>query len=398
MHKSLDGVRVLDLSRVVSGPFCGAMLADLGAEVIKLEGPGQAIDQSRLADEVTMVKGASTLFISLNRGKKGLTLDLKAVKGKEIFKALVEESDVLIENFRPGVMERLGLSYPTLRQVNPRLIYLSIAGFGEGSPYEEMPAYDTIMQAMSGMMSATGFPDGPPTKVSGYIADYAAGLYGTIAICASLQARSTGGSGQFIEISMLDSIFSLLGIPLYIYLASGQVTERMGNADPSVYPMDLYRAKDGYFALAAYDPNNLQRFCQAIERTDLIPEDHATAFSISQERRNEMKGVIETWASERSVKEILEILRAKGVPAGPLLDIEQISESEHIASRGMLVEVEDPIAGRLRVPACPMKMSETPVEVTASAPQLSEHTALILGEILDLDCDEISQLRSEGVI
>lgn len=398
MKQALEGIRVVDLSWVVSGPFCGALLADMGADVIKVEGPAPAFDQSRIADEVTMVDGTSTLFVSLNRGKRGLNLNLKTEKGKRLCRQLVSVSDVLLENYRPGVMERLGLSYPALRQTNLGLIYASITGFGEGSPYEDMPAYDMIAQAMSGMMSATGFPGGPPTKTAGYIADYSAGLYTALAVVAALHARGASGEGQHIEVSMLDSVFTLLGVPLYIYLATGRVVGRIGNADQSVYPFDLFHAKDGYFALAAYDPGNFRRFCAAIGRPDLISEDGSSGFAIGWERREELRGVIERWATDRGVDEILALFRSEGVPAGPVFDIEEIAESEHIRARQMLVPVEDPSAGRLRVPAFPIKMSETPLQVHGSAPSHGEHSEEILREVLHISESEIAQLKAEGVV
>jgi CoA:oxalate CoA-transferase len=398
MKKALSGLRVLDLSRVISGPLCGAMLADLGAEVIKIEGPGNAQDQMRLSDDVTMVNGIPLIFLALNRGKKAITLNFKTEQGRELFRELVKRSDVVIENFRPGVMDRLGLPYSSLKELNPGLVYLSISGFGRGSPYENLPAYDLIAQAMGGLMSLTGQPGGPPTRTGSYVGDLTAGIYGAFAICAALHAREIHGTGQFLEISLLDTIFSLLDIPLSIYLATGRIVERVGNADHSVYPFDLFQAKDGFFVLAAYDPITFQRLCEAIGRPDLALSDRFIDFAARSANRSELKEIIEAWSATKTVMEVLEILNEAGAPAGPVMNVGQIAESDHVKARQMLVNVDHPVCGQTRLPALPVKFSETPATIDMPAPLPGRDTKEILGKLLAIGENQIQRLQAGGVI
>jgi CoA:oxalate CoA-transferase len=397
MKKALQGVRILDFTRVLSGPFCTAMLADLGAEVIKVEGPGEAGDVLR-SEGWGLIGGEPISFMAINRGKKGITINLKKQKGKDIIKKLVGISDVVIENFRPGVMERFGLSYDTLKEINPKIIYVSINGFGRGSPYETLPSYDIVAQAMGGLMSVTGEEDGPPTRVGSNVGDTYGALYSAFSICVALLAREKYGVGQQIEISMCDSIFSILDIPLYNYLATNKVPTRIGCTDPFVYPFDRYSASDGFFVLAAYDPRTFLRFCEAIERPDLLQDEEFASISARSRNRTKLKKIIEDWSARRTVEEVSQIMGKAGVPTAPVLNIGQIVESEHIKSREMLVEVEHPRAGKTRIPALPVKFSETPAKIEKPSPLLGQHNEEILIELLGYNKEEIERLREEEVI
>lgn len=397
MKRAFQGIRILDFTRVLSGPFCTAMLADLGAEVIKVEGPGDASDILRFEDWGT-INDEPIFFMAVNRGKKGIVLDLKTKKGKEIVTELAAISDVIVENFRPGVMERLGVGYSTVKEINPQIIYASLSGFGKGSPYEEMPAFDIVAQAMGGLMSVTGEENGPPMRVGANVGDTFASLYAAFAIATALWVRETRGIGQRIEISMCDAIFSILDVALYKYLATGDVPTRIGSADHTVYPFDLFSASDGFFVLAAYDPRTYPRFCEAIGRPDLVEAQEFATVDQRWTNRAQMKKIIENWSSRRTVDEVLEIMGEAGVPAAPVLNIQDIAESDHIDARNILIDIEHPKAGKTRIPIIPVKFSETPACIERPSPQLGQHTDEVLGDLLGMTEEEIGQLRRKKII
>lgn len=397
MKRAFQGIRILDFTRVLSGPFCTAMLADLGAEVIKVEGPGDASDILRFEDWGT-INDEPIFFMAVNRGKKGIVLDLKTKKGKEIVTELAAISDVIVENFRPGVMERLGVGYSTVKEINPQIIYASLSGFGKGSPYEEMPAFDIVAQAMGGLMSVTGEENGPPMRVGANVGDTFASLYAAFAIATALWVRETRGIGQRIEISMCDAIFSILDVALYKYLATGDVPTRIGSADHTVYPFDLFSASDGFFVLAAYDPRTYPRFCEAIGRPDLVEAQEFATVDQRWTNRAKMKKIIENWSSRRTVDEVLEIMGEAGVPAAPVLNIQDIAESDHIDARNILIDIEHPKAGKTRIPIIPVKFSETPACIERPSPQLGQHTDEVLGDLLGMTEEEIGQLRRKKII
>lgn len=397
MIRAFQGIRILDFTRVLSGPFCTAMFADLGAEVIKVEGPGNASDILRFEDWGT-INGEPIFFMAVNRGKKGIVLDLKTQKGKEIIEELAAISDVIVENFRPGVMERLGIGYSTVKEINPQIIYASLNGFGSGSPYEKMPAYDIVAQAMGGLMSVTGEENGPPMRVGANVGDTFASLYAAFAIATALWVREIRGIGQQIEISMCDSIFSILDVALYKYLATGEVPARIGSADHTVYPFDLFAASDGSFVLAAYDPRSYPRFCEAIGQPGLVDAQEFAGVEQRWKNRAQMKSIIENWSSKRPVGEVLEIMAEAGVPAAPVLNIQEIAESDHIDARNILIDIEHPKAGKTRIPVMPVKFSETPACIERPSPLLGQHTDEILGDLLGMSEERIAQLRRQEII
>jgi CoA:oxalate CoA-transferase len=391
---ALDGIRVLDLTRMLAGPLCTALLADIGAEVIKIENPEGGDDARqffpRQGDE-------STYFMLLNRGKKSLTLDLKAKQGIELIEALVEKSDVLVENFRPGTAKRLGIDYERLSKINPRLIYASISGFGQTGPMSHQPSYDIIAQAMSGLMSITGSPDGPPTRVGESIGDIIAGLYASWGILAALQARTRTGRGQHLDIAMLDSLFSLLVTPLSQYFFTGIVPHRVGNRHPVSTPFDTYRASDGLVVIAVANNSLFARLCDAIGHPEL-PTD--TRFS-SDDRRtaNEpaLRAIIEQWTGTRSVDEILDHIGRAGVPVSAIWTIAQAAESDHLRNRGFVQQVNHPTAGAIRLVGQPVRFSDSASGVRPP-PLLGEHTETVLQECLGLNDGQIAELRTGKVI
>ena len=395
MQRALEGVRVLDLTRVLSGPFCTAILADMGAEVIKVEHP-RGGDLSR--EPSVSVNGESYYFMSLNRGKKGITLNLKSPEGIEILKGLAEKSDVIVENFRAGVMQKLGLSYDEICEVKPDIVYLSISGFGQNSPLGHLPAFDLVAQAMGGIMSINGHPGTPPTRVGVSLGDTATALYAAFAVVAALYHRRIHGVGQYIDVAMVDSIYSLLEMSLFKYLGQGEVPGRIGSRHPTSYPYDVFRASDGYFVIATFDNAAFGRLCEAIERPDLPAREEFATDTIRGKHTGELKEIIENWAARLPVEEAIRILERCGVPVAPIYDIGQISESDHIKAREMLVPVEHPVAGTVRLPALPVKFSATPAHISAPSPALGQHTETVLAELLDYAPEQIAALRRSGTI
>jgi crotonobetainyl-CoA:carnitine CoA-transferase CaiB-like acyl-CoA transferase len=391
---ALSGIRVIDLTRMLAGPLCTALLADIGAEVIKIENPDGGDDARQFHPR----KGnESTYFMLLNRGKKSLTVDLKSKKGLALIEALVEKSDVLVENFRPGTVKRLGIDYERLSKINPRLIYASISGFGQTGPLSHQPSYDIIAQAMSGLMSITGAPDGPPTRVGESIGDITAGLYASWGILAALQARARSGRGQHLDIAMFDSLFSLLVTPLSQYFFTGVVPHRVGNRHPVSTPFDTYRASDGLVVIAVANNSLFAKLAEAIGH----PEFATDARFSSDDRRtaNEpaLRVLIEQWTSTRTVAEVIEHIGRAGVPVSPIWTVAQAADSDHVRSRGIVHEVNHPTAGAIKLVEQPVRFSESASDVAAS-PLLGEHTDKVLHDILGLGDGAIAELRAGKVI
>lgn len=393
--RPLEGVRVLDLTRVLAGPFCTMLFSDLGAEVIKVERPVFGDDSRAFTP---FVGGESAYFMSINRGKKSVTVNLKHPKGKELVLRLAKLCDVLVENFRPGVMEELGLGYSVLREVNPRLIYASISGFGQTGPYREKPAYDLIIQGISGMMSITGPDPDHPTKVGSSIADIFAGVFGAIGILAALRAREVTGRGQWVDVAMLDSMLAVLENALARYFATGVPPRPMGNRHPSIAPFSSVRASDGYVNVACGNDELWRRFCKALEMEYLLEDPRFATNSERVEHMEELERAIEERTSSMRVEEIIAKLEALEVPCGPINDVSQVVEDAQVLAREMIVEVLHPKAGKVKVPGVPIKLSDTPGEVRAPAPLLGEHTEEVLSSLLGLSREEISALREEGAI
>ena len=395
MRSALEGIRVLDLTRVLSGPFCTAILADMGADIIKVEHP-EGGDLSR--EPSVSVNGESYYFMSLNRGKKGITLNLKSAQGRTILKQLAAKSDVIVENFSPGVMQKLGFSYDEIRQVKPDIIYLSISGFGQSSPLANLPAFDLVAQAMGGIMSINGHPDNPPTRVGVSLGDTSTALYAAFAVVTALYHRRIHGVGQHIDVAMVDSIFSLLEMSLFKYLGQGDVPGRIGSRHPTSYPYDVFRAADGYFVIATFDNAGFGRLCEAMGQPALPSRKEFATDTIRGANAQALKEIIEAWAAALTVDEVIAILEAKRIPASPIYTIDQIAESEHIRVRQMLVDIEHPVAGSVRLPALPVKFSETPARIASPPPTLGQHSDAVLGQLLGYSPEQIASFRESGVI
>lgn len=391
----LDGVKVLDLSRVLAGPYCAMMLADMGAEVIKIEIPGKGDDSRR---NPPFVNGESAYFMNLNRNKKGITLNLKSEKGKEIFRDLVKKCDIVIENYRPGVMDRLGLGYEELKKINPAVVYGAVSGFGQYGPYSQRAGYDIIGQAMSGLMSTTGWPDTAPTRTGTAISDVVGGMSCCVGILGAYVNSLKTGIGEKVDVSLVDSMVSSLEIINMIYLCTGRIPTRIGNRYEAVYPYDSFKGYDGD-AIIACGNDKLYNLLKGVLKMDELNDERYVSNATRIENHADLKQSIEKWTSLRTVSEIVEQLMAAGIPAAPVYTIDQVAKDPHIAeAREMFVECEHPIAGKIKITGSQLKFSNHKAEIREPAPLLSQHTAEIFQEKLGMDKQEIEKLKEEGVI
>lgn len=379
MNRPLENIRVLDFTRVLAGPYCTMLLADMGAEVIKIERPESGDDTRHFGPYKNEESG---YFIYLNRGKKSIAIDLKTEKGIEIIKSLVEKSDVLVENFRPGVMKKLGLDYETLKKINPSLIYTSISGFGQYGPYSQRAAYDIIAQAMGGMMSITGYDDTPPTRTGSSLGDMSAALYAAYGTMVALFHRQQSGEGQLIDVAMVDSIFSLLESNIMRYTINEELPTRIGSRHPISSPFDVYACMDGYIVIAIANDSLFLRLCHLMGEPELSEHPKFKTDPLRKINENELKGRIEEWSKQYSVSTVVSKANEAGIPCSPILNIEEICEDDHISVREMLVEIEHPIAGKVKIPGHPVKFSSTPAVIKNPSPSLGEHTDEVLQTIL----------------
>jgi formyl-CoA transferase len=382
---------VLDLTRVLAGPFCTMLLGDMGAEIIKIETPVHGDDSRRYPP---FIGEESAYFMNLNRNKKSLVLNLKNVKAKEIFLNLVEKSDVVLENFRPGTMEKLGVGYETIKARNPDIIYSCISGFGHSGPYKDLPGYDIIGQAMGGIMSITGWPESPPTRTGTAIADVLAGLNACIGILAGLLAVRNGGTGQKVDIALVDSVVSAMETIIQIFLVENRVPQRTGNRYEFIYPYDTFKAKDGWVIIAVGNNKLWEVFCNAVGKPELLNDPKYRDNYDRVKAHVEVKRVVEEWSHQKTVKEIVDFMLSKKIPCAPIYTVKEVVEDKHIAcARKMVREVEHPVAGIVKVIGSPINLSETPAEVNSPAPLLGQHSKAVLMDILNLTQDEVESLK-----
>ena len=394
-EKPLTGVVVLDLSQAYAGPFCTMHMADQGATVIKIEVPGRG-DQSRTWEPVK--EGKSAYFSYINRNKYGLSLNLKEEDGKEIFKKLVKKADVVIENFRVGTMDKLGLGYDVLKETNPSIIYAQITGFGLNNRLAMRPCYDPIAQAMGGIMSITGF-DGQPTKIGPAIADSVSGTYMSAAIAMALYQRAKTGIGRYIDVSMLDTIFSLLDSAVPEYTYKGNVSKPNGNDDLSIAPFGSFVAKDGQFMLACGSDKFFNSFCELMGNPDLAEDPRFCQNSGRVQNTPELKPIINAWTSQHTLDELEEMIVGAGIPFGRIQNVKDLCEMDVIRERNMLWEIDDPFLGeKIIVPGTPIKMHGCADTPQRPAPMIGQHTSKILSEMLDMGEKELEDLRNNGVI
>ncbi|HYR85283.1 MAG TPA: CoA transferase [Terriglobia bacterium] len=393
--KPLDDLSVVDLSRILSGPVCTMLLADMGAEVIKIEPPPLGDDSRQWGPP--FIGGISTYFLSINRNKKSLGLNLKTEEGRRILWKLIERADVVIENFRPGVLARLGFGYEAVSKANPRAVYCSISGFGHTGPYRDRPGYDVIAQGESGMMDLTGFPDGPPTKLGGSLADIVAGLYAFQGILLALLARHKTGTGQHIDISLLDSMVSTLTYQALIYLTTGRSPQRMGTRHPSIVPYECFKAKDGFVNIAVTNQKQWVNFCQTLGFPEIAADPRFEEMKARLAHYDELKPVIDRVVSTMTRAEVMARMSEVGIPAGPINTVGEVLEDPQIHAREMVVALTHPEYGPLRLLGIPIKLSNTPGSVEAAPPRFGEHNREVL---MKLGFEEalVAELAKSGVI
>ncbi|WP_394139133.1 CaiB/BaiF CoA transferase family protein [Cytobacillus oceanisediminis] len=395
MSGALEGIRIIDVSRVLAGPFCSMILGDLGAEVIKIE-------HYKTGDETRgwgppFVNGESAYYLCANRNKQSITLNLKSEEGKEIFRRLVTSSDIVVQNFKAGTLEKMGLGYENLKELNPNLILASITGFGSTGPYKDLPGYDYIIQAMSGLMSITGEPDGSPMKVGVAIADVLTGLYTCIGILSALHHRTQTGEGQEIDISLMDCQVSSLINVASNYLCSGVIPGRLGNQHPNIVPYQVFSAIDGELVVAVGNDEQFKRFADALGRPDLAEMDEYFHNENRMENKATLIPICEELLSKKTKKEWKEILDAAGIPNGPINTVREMFDDPQIKARDMIVEMKHPVIENLKLTGSPLKLAKTPVKMRHHPPMYGEHTETILEQI-GYQPDEINKLKENNII
>jgi crotonobetainyl-CoA:carnitine CoA-transferase CaiB-like acyl-CoA transferase len=393
----LAGIRVLDLSRIVAGPLATQILSDYGAEVIKVEHP-RGGDDSRQWAPPRAPDGQASYFFAVNRGKRSITVDLKHPRGRALVVDLARQSDVLVENFKPGTMDDLGLGHETLRTANPRLVYCSISGFGQTGPYRERAGYDAILQGFTGLMAITGEPDGAPVKVGVALIDAITALYAHGAILAALHHRQQTGAGQYLELSLMECGIAALINAATAYLVGGEVQGRWGSGHPSLVPYQAFRAKDGYLMVGAGNERLWQAFCEVLGHPEMAGDSRYDSNAKRVAARPELVRWIEGRLATRPRDEWVEAFTAAGLPAGPINDVAQVFADPQVQHRAMSVEVDHPTAGRIRLPGIPVKFATTPARVQGPPPRLGEHTDLVLECVLGLTGPEIAELRDSGAL
>ncbi len=394
--KPLQDIKVLDLTRVLAGPFCTMILSDLGAEIVKVEIPKKGDDARHFGP---FKNKKSLYFIGINREKKSVSLNLKTEKGKEILRNLVKEFDIIIENFRPGTMEKLGLGYEELKKINPKLIYAASSGFGHSGPDSKKPAYDILAQAGSGMMSITGWPNTPPTRVGMSMGDITASLYTAIGINAALFQRHITGIGQKVDVAMLDCQVSILENALSRYQVEGKSPEPLGNRHPTISPFQAYKAKDKYFVIAAGNDVLFVNLCKAIGIEDILSNERFATNSSRTENIEALNVILDKVFLTKTASEWLEIIENAKVPCSPINDIDDVMKHKQILARNMIIDVDDKQAGKIKIAGNPIKMCSVPeVNERKPAPDIGEHNNEIYGTMLGFSDDEITKLQKDGVI
>lgn len=383
MSKPLQGIRVLDLTRVLSGPYCTMLLADMGAEVIKIESPRG--DDSRAYPPFS--KGISAYYANLNRNKKSLCLDLHDEKAKDVLRELIKISDVFVENFKPGTIAKMGFSYEEVKKLNPNIVFASISGFGQTGPYRLLPGYDVIAQALS----VTGWPDSPPTRTGTAIGDVLGGLNCCIGILAALQGRNTQHHGEYVDIGLVDCSVSAMETITEIYMVEDRIPQRAGNRYEFIYPYDSFEASDKWIVIGVGNDAIWNRFCKAIGHEDWLADESLALNKDRAKQKDRLNTMVTEWTRQHPAVEIIELLRAHSVPCAPIHDVADVVNDEHIAkARQMICEIDHPIEGKMRVTGNPVKMTEADSYTYAKAPTLGKDTGDVLSNLLHLSDEDIS--------
>lgn len=390
--KPLQGLKVVDLSRILSGPYSTMILADMGADVIKIESPDG--DDTR-AWGPPFIGTESSYFLSVNRNKRSLVLDLKTPEGKVIFTDLVKTADIVVENFRPGTLHKLGIGYEVLKGINERIILASVSGFGQTGPYAKRPGYDVIAQGMGGLMAVTGEPDGPPLKVGFSLADVGSGMWATMGLLLALQARHQTGKGQWVDVSLLETMISWQTYLAGNFFATGENPKPMGGAHPNICPYQAFKAKDGYFNVAVGNDSLWKTFCQVM-KLDIVDDPRYSTNPKRVENRDQLIPFLEGIFKKESYKHWVDLLENAGVPSGPIYQLADLFEDPHVLDRDMLVSMQHPTIGEIKQVGIPVKLSDTPGEIVSPPPLLGQHSYEILQELGYSD-EHIAQLYRKKV-
>jgi crotonobetainyl-CoA:carnitine CoA-transferase CaiB-like acyl-CoA transferase len=397
MAKPLDDIRVLDLTHVYNGPYATLMLALMGAEVIKVE-PPQTGERVR---NIFKIRGTeeSYPYLMLNSNKKGITLNLKTERGRELLKELAKQSDVVVENFAVGVLDKLGLGYDVLKELNPSLIYASSSGFGRSGPYRDYPAFDPIIQAMVGIMSVTGFPGNPPVKAGPPVLDIMGGIHLCAGILAALHMRDRTGTGTIVETSLYDAAVGPLISHFSSHLVNG-VTGRWGNTAPGriLTPYNSYQAKDGYILLLVADEGKWKAFCRAIGREDLLENPRFATNAVRIKHVDEMDAIVGEWVRQHTRKEVMDILGGADITCGIVQEVPEVLQDAHLRERGTLQDITHPVVGKVTVMGSPVRFNEEPPVVDTPSPTLGQHNEIVYGRLLGLSDREMASLKEQGVI
>jgi crotonobetainyl-CoA:carnitine CoA-transferase CaiB-like acyl-CoA transferase len=393
----LDGIRVIDLTRVLAGPFCTMMLGDLGAEVIKIERPGSG-DDTRKWGPPFSESGESAYYISANRNKRSVTLNLKLEGGRVILKELIQQADILVDNFKTGTLENWGFDYQTLQEIRPGLIYCTITGYGYTGPYKDRPGYDFMVQAMGGFMSVTGPPDGDPTRSGIALADLAAGMFATSAILAALFAREKTGKGQRIDMALLDSQVALMSYVASNYLVSGELPGRYGNGHPNIVPYQSFKARDQYFAFIAGNDRQWAKFCDAVEKPFWKEDPKFASNAARVKNRKLVVDALSELFSERDAAEWMALCNEIGLPTAPINNLAQVFENPQVDARNMKVNLKTSSGEYIQMVGSPLKIPTSPVQLRVPPPKLGQHTDEIFKTYLGYDDAKLKALADEGVI
>ena len=395
MAGPLKGMRVLDLTRILAGPYATMILRDLGAEVIKIEQPGTG-DEAR--DFGPFKNDFSLYFMSVNRGKKSVTLNLKSQRGKELFLELVKGSDILVENFRPGTMEKLGLDYESLKEHQPSLLYAACSGFGQTGPYAMRGAYDMIIQGMGGIISITGEPDRPPVRVGTSIGDITSALFTAIGILSALRHRDQTGEGQLIDVGMLDCQVAILENAMVRYFSTGDIPRPLGRRHPAITPFEVFESADGYVVIAIGNNELWRKFCEHVGQPELIDDERFSTNALRTENHEALFPILAEIMCHRTTDAWVEALEAIGVPCGPVNTVDKVANDPQVLARDMIAEVEHDTTGTVQIPGIPIKLSETPGQIDDPAPNLGEHTVEVLTGLLGLGTEEVNQLKQDRIV
>jgi CoA:oxalate CoA-transferase len=397
MPRALDDLRIVDLTRVIAGPYATTLLADMGAQIIKVELPGRG-DDGRYG--YPTVDDVPVVFLALNRNKKGITLDLRKPQGAELFRKLVRHADVVVENFAAGTMEKWGFGYAALSAINPRLIYAALSGFGQSGPYAQRTSYDIIAQAMGGLMALTGFPDGPPIRGGGALGDFIGGVFTALAVLCALHYRDRSGKGQMVDVSNMDVIFSMLDNWPTVYGLTGRLPQRTGNRHPFTAPYDCFRATDGWVVIGVGNSQLFRTLVTAMGLPELGRDPRFKSPNARLERHDEVNRVVADWVKDRSVAEVVDVLGPQGanIPCAPVMTLDRLMDDPHLRAREMLVDLPHEKLGRVPVTGVPFKLSESPGGIDHLGPELGQHNDEVYGGLLGLSTSEMDQLRREGVI